>query len=104
LSNNNILGALQKAGRLNRTFKNPQDILTTAKREIVGGVIGAINNPAAARNVFNFPAPGGQNNSASQQVDNTRIAVPSDPTVSTPANNPISPRPQFEPPTGPGGA
>jgi hypothetical protein len=104
LSNNNILGALQKAGRLNRTFKNPQDILTTAKREIVGGVIGAINNPAAARNVFNFPAPGGQNNSASQQVDNTRIAVPSDPTVPTPANNPISPRPQFEPPTGPGGA
>jgi hypothetical protein len=92
LSNNppNILGALQKSGRLARTFKNPQDILQTAKREVVGGVIGAIQNPASARNIFNFPTPGGQSNTVSQNVNNTRIATPNSEPVSVPPNDPIS--------------
>jgi hypothetical protein len=100
----NILGALQKAGRLKNTFKNPQAILQTAKTEIVGGVIGAIQNPAAARNLFTFPTPGGQSNPASQNVNNTQIQVQTGPSVSTPANNPIQSRTPFQPPTEPGGA
>ncbi len=104
LSNGNILGAIQKAGRVSRTFKNPQQILQTAKREIVGGVIGAVQNPAAARNIFTFPTPGGQSNGASQNVNNTAANNTTGQALPTGPNNPIVSRPPYEPPTEPGGA
>lgn len=104
LSKGNVLGALQTAGRLGRTFKNGQDILQTAKREIVKGAIGAIQNPQEARNFFSFPTPGGQNNGASQQVANTNAGATQAPAVPTASNNPISQaRPPYQPPTEPGG-
>ena len=101
LSKGNILGAVQTAGRLSRTFKNPQDILRTAKTEIVKGTIGIISNPSSARNIFNFPTPGGQNNNNSQNVGATNTTNTGSEPISVPANTPV--RGPFEPPTGPGG-
>lgn len=91
LSSGNYLGALLKLGRAGRTFKNPQEILQTAKTEILQGVIGAINDPRTARSPFTFPLPGGQNNTSSQQVNatnNTNTQAP--PVSSTNFNNPIA--------------
>lgn len=78
LSTGNYLGALLKAGRVSRTFRNPQEILQTAKTEILQGVIGAINDPRNSRNIFTFPTPGGQNNTNSQAVNATNT-TPSQP-------------------------
>jgi len=88
LSNDNILGAIQKAGTAARTFKNPQAILQAAKGELVGGVIGAVSNPQTVRNVFNFPATGAGTGAGSQQTGSANIPSTTAPNIQTPANTP----------------
>jgi hypothetical protein len=89
ISDNNYLAALAKLGRVTRTFKNPQDILQTAKTEIVRGVVGALNDPRTARNLFTFPKPGGQNNTNSQNVNADNYKSPTAPPVDVPDNSPV---------------
>lgn len=89
LSNGNILGAIQTAGRLSRTFKNSQQILQAAKTELVGGVISAISNPGSARSQFNLPAFGSNSGPAGQagNASNSRRTSPTP--INTPGNTPI---------------
>lgn len=58
LSKGNVLGAIQTAGRVSRTFKNSQQILQAAKTEVVAGAVDAISNSSLARTPFNFPSLG----------------------------------------------
>lgn len=93
LGNNNILGAIQTAGRLSRTFKNSQQILQAAKTELVAGVIGAVSNPQTARSAFNFPALGSTTGVGSQYGNATFNpgAPQSSPTpVPTENNTPVT--------------
>lgn len=82
--------AIQTAGRLGRTFKNPQSILQAAKTEIVGEVVSAITNPTAARSGFSFPAWGAVFGNRSQQGSSTNPRPTQPPPIDTPGNNQIS--------------
>jgi hypothetical protein len=90
LSNGNILGAIQTAGRASRTFKNSQQLLQTAKAELVGGVISAVSNPATARTQFNWPGLGTTSGPGGQAGNATNSAPSTAPPVSTPGNTPIT--------------
>lgn len=64
LSSGNILGAIQTAGRVSKTFKNSQQLLQTAKTELVAGALSAASSPQVAKTVrsaFTFPGLGTQN-------------------------------------------
>lgn len=58
LSSGNIGGALVKGLNVAKTWKNPSQILTAAKSELVSGAIAAASNPAVGRAAFNFAAQG----------------------------------------------
>ena len=89
LSNGNIIGAVQKAGTAARTFKNSDNILRAAKSEVIAGAVAAASNPQTVRNVFNIPAPGASNGTASQNVGSRNIPLSTPPYLPTSANNPI---------------
>lgn len=87
LTNGNILGAIQKAGRTAQTFKNPGSILQAAKSELKAGAIGAAM--AAPRALFNFPATGATNGTGSQRSNSNNYRNPNAPPVSVPDNTPV---------------
>lgn len=89
INSGNILGALQTAGRLSRTFKNSQQILQTAKAELVAGAINAVSNPSTARSNFNFPAIGANTGSGAQQSNANNYPNTNAKPVNTPGNTPI---------------
>lgn len=89
LASGNILGAIQTAGRTSRTFKNSQQILQTAKTELVKGAISAVSNPDTVRSVFNFPAIGGTTGTGSQNLNSTNSRNTYAPPVQVPPNNQI---------------
>ena len=60
ISNGNILGAIQTAGRTARTFKNPQNILRAANNELLNGAKAAVASAIAGP--FVFPSNGTGNN------------------------------------------
>jgi len=80
LSNGNLLGAIQIAGRTKNTFQNPQNILTTAKAELVSGVYNA-TSPQNTRNVFNFPTTSSDYGVTAQQTTNYAVLPPTNNTV-----------------------
>lgn len=54
ITSGNVLGALQKAGRVSKTFKNSKQIISAAKSELLSGAIGLINsNSDTIRNAAN---------------------------------------------------
>lgn len=94
VTNGNILGALQTAGRLKQTFKNPQQILQAAKTELVQGAVSAITNAGTARTGFLLPGLGSTNGPKSQggSATNSTATTPA-PIVartSPPAPPPVS--------------
>lgn len=89
LKNGNILGAIQTAGRASRTFKNSQDILQTAKTELVKGAISAVSNPQTVRSAFNFPAAGGTTGNGAQTLNSTNSTPTYAPPIQVPTNNQI---------------
>lgn len=92
VQNGNILGAIQTAGRVSRTFKNGQQLLQTAQEELVKGAISAASSPQvgqAARSIFSFPALG-SNQGTGGQVGNATNSLPTNaPPISTPGNTDI---------------
>lgn len=90
LNNGNILGAIQTAGRLSRTFKNGQSILQTAKAELTAGVISAVSNPQTVRSAFNFPALGSNTGTGGQNGNATNTAKTAPAPVSTPGNTTVA--------------
>jgi hypothetical protein len=68
LSNGNVIGAVQKIGTTINTFKNPQNLLQTAKAELVTGVFNATQNPQTLRNVFSFPTTSSTSGRTAQQI------------------------------------
>ena len=84
----NPLSALQAAGRLGRTFKNPQSILQTAKTELIAGAISA--TPNITRSVFNFPAQGSNAGNGGQRGNATNTPNVNAPAVNVSSNTPIS--------------
>jgi hypothetical protein len=89
LQNGNILGAIQKAGSVKNTFKNPQNILQSAKSELLYGVLNATANPQTVRNLFNFPGNSSLTGVTAQQVNSGNYINPNPPPISTTANSPI---------------
>lgn len=55
LKDGNWIGAIQKAGAMKNTFKNPQNILKIAKSEAVGLAINTITQPLNTKTPFQFP-------------------------------------------------
>lgn len=55
LKDGNWIGAIQKAGAMKNTFKNPQNILKIAKAEAVGLAINTITQPPNVNTPFQFP-------------------------------------------------
>lgn len=55
LKDGNWIGAIQKAGAIKNTFKNPQNILKIAKAEAVGVAINTITQPPNVNTPFQFP-------------------------------------------------
>lgn len=90
LGRGNILGAIQTAGRVSRTFKNSQQILQAAKTELVQGAISSITNPQTARSTFNFPTVGSNSGNGGQRGNSTNPAISSPPPVQVPNNTTIS--------------
>lgn len=68
LSNGNLIGAVQKIGTTINTFKNPQNLLRTAKSELINGVFNATQNPQTLRNVFSFPTTSSTSGPTAQQI------------------------------------
>lgn len=89
LANGNILGAIQTAGRLGRTFKNPREILSTAKSELIQGAISAASNPQTVRSAFNLPALGGTTGVNSQAGSATNSRNTQAPPVQVASNSTI---------------
>jgi hypothetical protein len=89
LSSGNILGAMQTAGRLSQTFKNPQQILKTAQTELLAGVTAAVANPNTVRSNFFIPSLGTTTgaNAQSGNATNARRIAPAP--ISTPSNTQI---------------
>lgn len=90
LSNGNVLGAVQTAGRVSRTFKNSQQILQSAKAELVAGAVSAVTNPQTVRSVFNFPSIGSNTGTLSQQTNSNNYPSTYAKPVNTPTNTTIS--------------
>lgn len=89
LKNGNILGAVQTAGRVSRTFKNGQNVLQAAQKELVAGAISAASNPQTIRSIFNFPANGSNSGTGGQVGNATNAMKTTPPYVPTADNNPI---------------
>jgi len=87
-----ILRAAQTTGRLGKTFKNGQQLLQTAKTELVAGVVGAVTNSNLVRTAGGiFPAIGAQSNQQSQLAPvTTRTPTP---ILRGPTDPPIGPGP-----------
>jgi len=62
LKDGNWIGAIQKAGAMKNTFKNPQNILKIAKSEALSTVANSINPPPNSNNPFKFPVADIANN------------------------------------------
>lgn len=90
LQNGNILGAIQKAGTVKNTFKNGQNILQSAKSELLYGALNAAGNPQTVRSLFNFPGNSSLNGLTAQQVNSANYLNPNPPAIDTPANTPIA--------------
>jgi hypothetical protein len=90
LQNGNILGAIQKAGTVKNTFKNPQNILQTAKSELLYGVLNAAQDPQTVRSLFNFPTNSSLFGLTNQQNNSTNFSDPNPPPIPTTANTPIA--------------
>lgn len=56
LKDGNWIGAIQKAGAMKNTFKNPENILRIAKSEAVGVALNAITQTPNTKTAFQFPA------------------------------------------------
>jgi hypothetical protein len=69
ISSRNYLGALQTAVRTGRTFRNGRQILNAAKSELVGEVIGNIQQ--STRTGFTLPAAGASATTSQQQASKT---------------------------------
>jgi len=89
LSNGNILGAIQTAGRISKTFKNKQQLLQSAKAELVGGVISAVSNPQTVRGLFNWPGQGATTGAGGQAGNATNVPRTTPPPINTSDNTPI---------------
>jgi hypothetical protein len=89
LQNGNLIGAIQKGGTLSRTFKNPQNILQTAKSELLYGVLNATNNPQTSRGLFNFPAQGAGSGTGAQRGSSFNFPNIFAPNLPTNDNAPI---------------
>lgn len=90
IGSGNILGAIQTAGRVSRTFKNKQQLLQTAKAELVGGVLSAVSNPQTSRGAFNFPTVGSNSGNGGQNANATNARRTNPQPVATPNNTTIS--------------
>lgn len=66
LGKGNILGAIQKAGRVSKTFKNSQQVLQAAKSELFGAAKSVAAN--STRGLFNLPAAGATLDKSSQKA------------------------------------
>lgn len=84
LSNGNILGAIQKGGTAFNTFQNTQNLFTTAKAELISGVLNATQNPQTVRNLFNFPTISSTTGVSAQRVTNNQVLQPTDTVVQQP--------------------
>ena len=84
LSNGNILGAIQKGGTALNTFQNTQNLFTTAKAELISGVLNATQNPQTVRNLFNFPTISSTTGVSAQRVTNNQVLQPTDTVVQQP--------------------
>jgi hypothetical protein len=92
LKSGNVLGALQTAGRLGKTFKNREAIYKAAKAELLRGAINAVSSPSAVRSLVEFPAQGAGSGTASQTTGSSSSDYSSRPAlVSVPGNTPINP-------------
>lgn len=76
LGKGNILGAIQKAGRVTKTFKNTKQVMQAAKAELLSEVTSAATN--ATRGLFNLPAAGATTGLKSQKVNsgNSKTSEP----------------------------
>lgn len=90
LQNQDYLGALQTAGRIAKNWKNPQQVLQSAKTELVTGAIAAAGTAVSSRQPFNFPAIGATNGNQSQQGSATNPMLSTPPFVNTPGNSQIT--------------
>lgn len=91
LQNGNFLGAIQKIGTVKDTFKNGQNLLQTARSELVYGILDATGNPQTVRNLFNFPTLGGSLfGPTAQQTSSGNYTNPNPPLINTPSNTPIA--------------
>jgi len=73
LASANFGGALAKGLNVANTWKNPSQILTAAKSELVAGALAAASNPAVGRAAFNFAAQGASRAGAAIQSASTNI-------------------------------
>jgi hypothetical protein len=89
LNNGNLLGAIQKGGTLRNTFKNPQNILQTAKAELLGGLVNAASNPQTTRSLFNFPTTASLFGPTAQFGSSRNIPETQPATLVTADNTPI---------------
>lgn len=89
LSNGNILGAVQTAGRVSRTWKNGQQVLQTAQAELVRGAVSVASNPQTVRSIFNLPAVGSNQGTGGQTGNSTNTPLSTPPYIPEPNNNPI---------------
>jgi hypothetical protein len=90
LQNGNILGAIQKAGTVKNTFKNPQNILQTAKSELLYGALNAAGNPDTVRSLFNFPTTSSLFGITAQQNQSNDFSNTNAPAINTSSNTPIN--------------
>jgi hypothetical protein len=87
----NIQGALVKGLNVTKAWKNPAQILTAAKSELVAGAIAVAANPAVGRAAFNFAAEGASRAGAALQSGSNNIKntfAPSVPNNTTQPPNP----------------
>lgn len=73
LSSGNVGGALIKGLNVAKTWKNPSQILTAAKSELVAGAIAAASSPAVGQAAFNFAAQGVSRAGSAIQTASTNI-------------------------------
>jgi hypothetical protein len=78
----NILGAVAKGLNVAKTWKNPKQILTAAKSELVAGAVAAAGNPQVLRGAFNFASQGSSlSGAAAQKSSSQNVAYTQAPSV-----------------------
>lgn len=77
----NISGALAKGLNVAKTWKNPSQILTAAKSELVAGALAAASNPAVGRAAFNFASQGVSNLGAAIKAGTSNVPSTNAPAI-----------------------